>query len=241
MNFILMLILLLALPNDAEAASRVRRISVEQDQIVTVQTALGIATIIQVPDRPNSLVVGDTESFKVEYLDQAITIKPLLSGAKSNLYIYTDYRRFNVQLVAGAEASADYVVYLDAPKEKFISKPGKPNLVWTNFQNRLLSESLSLEVKRIGRTKDNVLIVEFLMRGKKREKIDPEWFWITQGGDTKPIHRLVFSKLEVTPNSNADGVIQILKSDVDSNSPIRLELRRKRTAFLTLPEVQKWK
>ncbi|MGE3758444.1 MAG: TrbG/VirB9 family P-type conjugative transfer protein [Pseudobdellovibrionaceae bacterium] len=241
MNLLLTLILFFALPNEAEASGRVRRVSVQTDQIVTVQTALGIATIIQVPDRPNSLVVGDTESFKVEYLDQAITIKPLLPGAKSNLYIYTDYRRFNVQLVAGPEVSADYVVYLESPKEKIVLKQEKPSLIWTNVHNRLTSETLSLEIKRVGRTKDNILIVEFLMRGKKKEKIDPEWFWITQGGETKPIHRLVFSKLEAAPNSNVDGVIQILKSDLDSSVPIRLELRRKRIAFLTLPEVKKWK
>ena len=241
MPFLFIGILLVAFPLEAGASSRVRRVSVQSDQIVTVQTALGIATIIQVPDRPNSLVVGDTESFKVEYLDQAITIKPLLGGAKSNLYIYTDYRRFNVQLVAGSEANADYVVYLEAPRDKIVSKSEKPILVWTIFQNRLTSESLSLEVKRVGRTRDNILLVEFLVRGKKKEKIDPEWFWITQTGETKPIHRLVFSKLEVTPNSNVDGVIQILRSDIEPSVPIRMELRRKRAAFLTLPEVKKWK
>ena len=50
------------------APSRVKRVPVLPDQIVTVKTALGIATIIQVPDRPNSLVVGDNEAFKVDML-----------------------------------------------------------------------------------------------------------------------------------------------------------------------------
>ena len=49
----------------ANATERVRHISVANDQIITVKTAIGIATIIQVPDRPNSIVVGDQESFKV--------------------------------------------------------------------------------------------------------------------------------------------------------------------------------
>ena len=89
------------------AFARVRKVPVSGDQIVTVKTAIGIATIIQVPDRPNSVVVGDQESFKVEYLDQAITIKPLHSGAKSNLYVYTDWKRYNVQLTTGSEAIAD--------------------------------------------------------------------------------------------------------------------------------------
>ena len=103
--------LLLVFFLSTHALARVRKVEVTQDQIVTVRTALGIATIIQVPDRPNSIVVGDQAAFKVEYLDQAITIKPLRGGAKSNLYVYTDYRRFNVQLITGADASADYVVY----------------------------------------------------------------------------------------------------------------------------------
>jgi type IV secretory pathway VirB9-like protein len=79
-------------PAKVWADTRVRRVQVQSDQIVTIKTAIGIATIIQVPDRPNSIVVGDLSAFKVEYLDQAITIKPLHSGARSNLYVYTDYR-----------------------------------------------------------------------------------------------------------------------------------------------------
>ena len=80
----------------SHAGQRVRHVAVQGDEIITVRTSIGIATIIQVPDRPNSVVVGDQESFKVEYLDQAITIKPLSQGVKSNLYVYTDWKRYNV-------------------------------------------------------------------------------------------------------------------------------------------------
>ena len=111
-------ILLVTFPVASFASERVRHVAVQKDQIITVRTAIGIATIIQVPDRPNSVVVGDQNAFKVEYLDQAITIKPLHGGAKSNLYVYTDWRRYNVQLITGAESSADYVVYFDSQKEK---------------------------------------------------------------------------------------------------------------------------
>lgn len=86
------------------ADPRVRRVQVQGDRIVTIRTAIGIATIIQVPDSPNSVVVGDQSTFKVEYLDRAITIKPLTFGAKSNLYVYTDWKRYNVQLISGSEA-----------------------------------------------------------------------------------------------------------------------------------------
>lgn len=223
------------------ASSRVRRVPVLPDQIVTVKTALGIATIIQVPDRPNSLVVGDNEAFKVEYLDQAITIKPLHGGAKSNLYIYTDYRRFNVQLITGAESVADYVVYLDIPKEKEKSKDTKPSLFWTRFHNGLKSDSISFNVQRLGRTKDGVLIIEFKLKSSAKEKIDPKWFWLTQDGGTTPIHRLILSRLDVDSKNSVDGMIQVLRSDLSTSKPFRLELRRKKTSYLTIPEVTSWK
>ena len=235
-------ILFFLIPLDTFGSSvKVRRVLVEQDQIVSVKTALGIATIIQVPDRPNSLVVGDTEAFKVEYLDQAITIKPLHGGVKSNLYIYTDYRRFNVQLVTGLEAEADYVVYLDVMREKEKSKETKTSLMWTPFRGSLKNESISLKVNRLGRTKDGILLVEFKVIGDRKEEIDPKWIWLTQDGFTKPIHRLIFSRLDIAPKIEAEGLIQILKSDLKDNVPIRFEFRRKQTSFLTLPEVKTWK
>src|ERR1019366_1555630 len=85
----------------AGGVQKVRKLHLKHDDIALVHTAIGIATIIQVPDRPTSVVLGDLSAFKVEYLDNAITIKPLSHLAKSNLYIYTEARRFNVSLATG--------------------------------------------------------------------------------------------------------------------------------------------
>ena len=46
----------------SNASTRVRSVSVQDYQIVTVRTSIGIATIIQIPDRPNSVVVGDQDA-----------------------------------------------------------------------------------------------------------------------------------------------------------------------------------
>lgn len=226
----------------SDANQRVRRIPVQGDQIVTVKTSLGIATIIQVPDRPNSVVVGDQDSFKVEYLDQAITIKPLSSGAKSNLYIYTDWRRFNVALISGNEAVADYVVYLDRPREKPQNKSSREsNIKWTDLKNSLKNDTLSLNVKRVGRTKDGILVVEFFVTSNKKEGFKPEWLWITQSGETRPIHNLFISTLDLHPQRSISGVLQIREIDLNINDPIRVELRRKKTSYLTLQKVTLWK
>ena len=238
MKFIVALVLLF-ICHASWAETRVRRIDVRADQIVTVKTALGIATIIQVPDRPNSVVVGDQESFKVEYLDQAITIKPLHGGAKSNLYVYTDYQRYNIQLISGGEAQADYVVYLENPKEKI--KEVKSSLVWMRFYNRLKNDALTLDINRLGRARDGVLIVEFVIRSLKKERVKPEWIWLTQNGVTKPIHNLFFSSLEVRSGENVQGLLQILRRDIDENESLRIEVRRKKLSYLTIPKVVAWK
>lgn len=236
MNPILwILALIFASPNFALA--RVRKVEVKQDQIVAVRTAIGIATIIQVPDRPNSVVVGDQSAFKVEYLDQAITIKPLHSGGKSNLYVYTDYRRYNVQLLTGPEAAADYVVYLQDPKQK-VAKSG---LIWNSLNNRLKNDSLNFHVLRAAKSKNGILLIEFKLQSTKKEELRPEWIWLTQGGVSKPIHGLFLTGLDLRPNETVTGVMQILKSDVSESLPMRIELRRKKTSYLTIPKVSGWK
>lgn len=226
----------------SNADQRVRRVSVQGDQIVTVRTSLGIATIVQVPDRPNSVVVGDQDAFKVEYLDQAITIKPLSGGAKSNLYIYTDWRRFNVALISGSEAVADFVVYLDLPKEKQqTTEKNESGVRWTDLKNFLKSDTLTLNVKRIGKTKDGILLIEFVVTSMQKEAFKPEWLWLTQEGETRPIHNLFMSALEVTPQRAITGVLQVREIDLNTNAPMRIELRRKKISYLTIQKVSSWK
>ncbi|MCK6597036.1 MAG: TrbG/VirB9 family P-type conjugative transfer protein [Bdellovibrionaceae bacterium] len=226
----------------ADAAQRVRRVPVQGDQIVTVKTSIGIATIIQVPDRPNSVVVGDQDSFKVEYLDQAITIKPLTGGAKSNLYIYTDWKRFNVELVSGSEANADYVVYLEMPKDKPLATQTKDfGVLWTEFKNQLRNDNLNLNIKRVGRAKNGILLIEFNVSSTKKETFKPEWIWLTQMGETQPIHNLFMSSLEVSPQRTISGVLQLREVDLNINETFKIEVRRNKVSYLTVQKVATWK
>ncbi len=234
---IALIFFLFVIPLHTWANARVRTVEVKKDQIVAVRTALGVATIIQVPDRPNSIVVGDQNAFKVEYLDQAITIKPLHGGARSNLYIYTDYRRFNVQLITGAESLAEYVVYLENPQEKIKSSA----IRWRNYQNLLKNEFLTFKTVRLAKTADGVLLIEFEVRSEKREKFRPEWLWVTQAGQTKSIHNLALSAQDLTPERSIKGIIQILKSDISTSDGLRIEVRRKKTSYLTIPKGIAWR
>jgi hypothetical protein len=237
---ILPLLLMLATYAPALASSRVKKVEVQKDQIVHVNTAMGIATIIQVPDRPNSVVVGDQDAFKVEYLDLAITIKPITPHGKSNLYIYTDYRRFNVELATGTEGSADYVVYLDNPKEKDTKssfQKGGASVSWKQVAKSFKNENITFTVDRIGRLKSGVEIIEFKISSSKKENLSPAWFWVTQGGVTRPIQNLFMSDSKLTPGESIRGSIQLLKSDLEARTSVRIEMRRKKTSYLTLKEL----
>ncbi len=225
----------------AIASNKVRHVQVKRDQIVTVRTSLGIATIIEVPDRPNSVVVGDQDAFKVEYLDQAITIKPLVPGAKSNLYVYTDWARYNVELVTGPELSADYVVYLEHEKKKEKSPKARSDVTWTKFTNILKNSTIRLEIKRVGRTQSGVLLVEFTISSSSKETIKPEWLWMTQNGKTIPIHNLFVSRLDIKNGVPAHGTIQLLSQDLQKELPLRMELRRGKISYLTIKKVDLWK
>ncbi|MBS1963079.1 MAG: TrbG/VirB9 family P-type conjugative transfer protein [Bdellovibrionales bacterium] len=218
-----------------------RKVVVERDQIVTVRTALGVATIIQVPDKPNSVVVGDMNAFKVEYLDEAITIKPLGPRSRSNLYIYTDYRRFNVQLVAGTEASADYVVYLESSRSKprAAEKP-KERIIWKPLARQMTNEGLTFRSSRIGASDDGIVFVEFTLASENPVAIKPDWFWLTQGGNSRPIDGLVLSSLKCGPKNSLHGLMTIRRSDLNEKLPLKIELRRKKTSFFSV-EVSAWK
>jgi len=231
--------------NEVFASERVRKIAIEPDQIATVRTALGIATIIQVPDRPSSVVVGDQGSFKVEYLDQAITIKPLGMGAKSNLYIYTDWRRYNVQLISGSESSADYVVYLVNPRKQRTPESKRNDhshnkIEWKEFSASLVNEDLNLIITRLGRLKGSFLVVEFRIQSKKKSNFDPASIWVTQFKKTKPIEALTVSKFEVNPKSPIEGSLTILEKDVSMVHPFTLEVHGKSKTTLILPRGEKW-
>lgn len=229
----------------SQSFSQVRRTVAPQDQIITVKTALGIATIIQVEARPTSVVVGDLDSFKVEYLDEAITIKPLSYGAQSNLYIYTEWRRYNVRLVSVPKEQADFVVYLEG-SQAVDAKSAPPkrdsvSVTWIAVNRHLTNDELRMTVKQKLASPDGLLWIAFAVTSTKEGIFDPAWLWITQNGKTRPIHSLVLSSVDMKPKIDIDGLMQIKRSDLSLKEPFRIELRRKRTSYLTLESVDQWK
>lgn len=234
---LLTLMLVPWIANAGESASRqVRKLFLKRDEIVQVRTSIGIATIIQVPDRPTSVVLGDTNAFKVEYLDTAVTIKPLNHSSKSNLYIYTEGRRFNVSLVTTPQAGADYIVYLNAERPPLAA----PKVQWRKFEAEKSNGSLKLIVRKLGVVGSN-LVVDFSLTAKKDVSFGPEWIWVTQNGKTIPINGLNLSGTKLTPKAEINGGLVIRKEDVSSPTSLTFELRTGSPISIKLPGVASWR
>jgi hypothetical protein len=220
---------------DESPSSRVRKLHLKRDEIAQVRTAVGIAPIIQVPDRPTSVVLGDTNAFKVEYLDNAITIKPLSHSSKSNLYIYTEGRRFNVSLVTLPIPSADYIVYL----EPEISPPDPKREKWRDYSVEIKNRDFSVNVMRIGKSAD-FLMIQFQISATKSVKFKPDWIWLTQERRTIAIQDLNLSGLDVTERSPVGAFLTVKVSDLKTRTPIMLEVRSPIPIKIRLPEVRSW-
>mgnify|MGYP001619949551 CR=1 FL=1 len=220
----------------ALADNRVKKVSIAIDELALVRTAIGIATIIQLPEPIQSVIVGDQGGFKIEYLDKAITIKPLCYGAKSNLYIGTQRRRYNVRLLTLNQEQSDFVVYLKSPE-----KIESPTVTWRPYRRTAKNIDFILESNRVGKTKDGYILLDFTLKGFENRKINPEWFYIYQGKDSKTINSLFLSSLDLTNEKPIQIIITLSGADLSRDIPARFEIREINVLPLELTSGALWR
>lgn len=199
------------------------------DELLNIKTAIGIATIVQVPEPIQSAIIGDQSGFKVEYLDRAVTIKPLRHNAKTNLYLVTEKRRYNLTLVPSAQDQADYVVYI---KEKVVA----PSVKWQDFVREVKSENLSLKINRVGISNDGAVLLDGVVSSKTTEYIKLQNVWIYQGTISRVINSLFLSDRKVTRDRPARFALSVLKSEFDMKSALTLTLKNEKPLSVELPE-----
>jgi hypothetical protein len=217
--------------------AQVRKVTVSTDEILTVKTALGIATIIQLPDTIQSAIIGDQSGFKIEYLDRAVTIKPLRMGVKTNLYLVTNKRRYNVRLTALSQAVADYIIYIKNFEQAASS------LSWSKVGVSQQSGDLKLTIDRVGNSKEGFVLIDAKLtsEGIKSMPIKPAEIEIIQDGKSKVINGLFLSDLKVAKGKVILIGISLAKPDLIPKKPLTFILKSQRTFSITLSEIQVWK
>lgn len=218
------------------AFAHIHSVKMKPDQILLVKTALGIATIIETPVSIQSAIIGDQSGFKIEYLDHAVTIKPLRAGARTNLYLQTANRRYDLRLEASRQDSADYIVYL---------KPtdARGPVFWKDVSRVASGKNLTLKCLRVARLPQGFLLLDLRLASiKDKEKLLPEDIWLRQGKDSKVINGLFLSKLEVTKDRSVMIGMTLLKSDLASDHAIQISIKGEReTLKIDLPAEVLWK
>ena len=218
------------------SAPRIRERIMKVDDILIVNAGLGIATIIQIPETIQSMIIGDQSAFKVEYLDRAVTLKPLRSGAKTNLYLITASRRYDGKIQNVTQDLADYVVYVKKPK-------AEEGVKWRPAALNAENEHIKFSIDRIGTTADGFLLIDGLLtsRNGKTSQLAPKDFWVLQNGKSRTINSLFLSDLTISKNKSAVTGLSVAKGDLISNVPIAIELRFGKIIELTIPTSAIWK
>lgn len=219
----------------AQAAhAAVRTVVLKNDELLTVKTALGIATIVEVPTPVQSPIIGDQSAFRIEYLDRAVVIKPLRYGAKTNLYLMTKTRRFNLRLVTLSQDVADYVVY--------IREPGQPALPkWSPLFLSKARKKATLVLTRASLTPQGYVLIEGRLSTKTSFSVKPEHLWVRQGNESKIIHHLYLSDKMAGKDRPVLIGIAVHQTDLREKAPVVVEIRAQETLSLTVPGAAIWR
>lgn len=197
--------------------ANIKNMTPKNDDIIEIKTALGIATIIQIPDSVQSAVMGDQSAYRIEYVDQAVTIKPLRGGARTNLYLFTKERRYNLRLTVVPQNLAYYIVYI---KKQDVGVGTR----WVLNGKVASGDNFIFKLLRTGKTQDGFFLLDIEMKSKKSQRLDPGDFWIWQGRESKPMQSLFISRTELKKDQLVFLGISIRRAEL-KNQPLILELK----------------
>ena len=214
--------------------AQVRSLYPKQDEILTVRTALGIATIIQLTDVIQSAIIGDQSGFRVEYIDKAVTIKPLRYGVKTNLYLVTEKKRYNLRLMTLNQETADFIVYI---KEPTVIETVK----WKYLNQTIKNKSGSLNITRVGRSTKGFILIEARLIPSQDTAFLPKHIWIKQKDKPKVINGLYISHSIATKGKPIAIGISLAQSDLEIKKSITLELNQAQTLSVTISEANLWR
>lgn len=214
--------------------AQVRSFSPRPDEILNIKTAMGIATIIQVPETIQSAIIGDQSGFKVEYLDKAVTIKPLRWAAKTNLYLVTEKNRYNLRLITLNQENSDFIVYIKRPSIK-------ESVQWRQFDRVVRDKTSTLKISRIGLSNQGFILIHCTLTSNRGLSLKPSEVSVIQGSSSKVIDGLFISQNHSAKLQPILIGVSLAKSDLEPKKPLTLEVKGKSQLSLTIPGDILWK
>ena len=83
-----------------------------EEDVLKVNTALGYCTVLEFPEKPMLVTVGDNSLIQVEIPQnsKSVVIKPIQGKGETNLFVFTPSQRFNYNVTIGDKGQVDYVL-----------------------------------------------------------------------------------------------------------------------------------
>ena len=84
----------------------------QEHDVLRVKASFGFCTVLEFPEKPILVTVGDNSLLQVEVPKNSknVVIKPLENRGTTNLFVFTQNKRFNYEVVISDEKQVDYVV-----------------------------------------------------------------------------------------------------------------------------------
>lgn len=220
------------------SSAHIKTISPKNDEIILVKTSLAIATMIQFPDSTSVQfpIIGDQSAFRIETIDKGITIKPLRYGAKTNLYLFTDKKRYNFRLITEGQDQADYILYIK-------SSENSDALNWRVIEKSASNKELKLTIHKVSVTKDNKILLDLSLQAINLDiKILPENIWLYQDKESKIVNSLFLSDKTATVRRPIQVGIALSKNDLKEGKSLQLTIKMKESNLsLDVPREVLWK
>ncbi len=187
------------------------------------------------------VTVGDNSLIQVEIPQnsKSVVIKPLQQSGETNLFVFTDYDRFNFQLVVGTPREADFSLRIrrsgiapavESGREGTTADTQTSKLSRRAIRRRATCSGLTLTVQTIGWPESrSVLLIEFRaeisprVTGRMPLFFEPGDLGIRQAGRALPIESLHLTRLkfEARPGS-VDGTLVLRQAEFNPRIPLAL-------------------
>lgn len=210
MRFVSVLFSLLSVAAFAKTA---RTINLNTNAVPTIRCALAHSTLLRFASRPTSIVAGDQDAFKIEYVGPNVSIKPLVSDASTNLFVFFDNRSYSFDLRT-VQGPSDYLVIANEPQQK--PQPvTRPEIRLQTVNVQATAKDHCLRIHSLGKTPNgSSLIVRFSLDCAKPGCCHQARFIVSQN-DAPLSHCHIYMEPYTSPNLKR-GIALLRLSQVTS-------------------------
>ncbi|MCB9092880.1 MAG: pilus assembly protein N-terminal domain-containing protein [Halobacteriovoraceae bacterium] len=182
-------------------AGVIREVRVDTARMVPITLQMGQSTVLRFSEKPRKVVVGNQNYFKVEFIENDITIQPQ-GIATTNLFVYGEYNTYGFILNVCGSCRSDDLVKVSW-KSDFVLKQQKPKeskIVVKSSSIILKSKSVTAKVtKVIEQPLGRMHILEIDLENKTDTPIPTGeiQFRLTRGGKSLKNVTIVFDRGQI--------------------------------------------